>query len=311
MLPAIQAAREAARRTQCQNNLKQIGLAFLNHESTQKHMPSSGWGWRWQGDPDRGYGESQPGGWAYNVIAFMEESAIHDAGEGITVPASRQAAMKAAVSTPIPIFNCPSRRQALAYPLVRNGNLANNLTACVEGSCVVARSDYQANSGNTNAEEPNFPDTEAQAATWDWRYFPPGANIPQTGITYQHREIRLAQITDGTSKTAMVGEKYRNPDRYLDGNDPADDQNIFVAHDRDVNGYTYLGITSAAKPDFKFIENVRTYAARARPAGLFFRLSFRQLPHGRNQHGLLRRLGADGRLQHQPAGIRVDGRPQR
>jgi prepilin-type N-terminal cleavage/methylation domain-containing protein/prepilin-type processing-associated H-X9-DG protein len=269
LLPAVQAAREAARRTQCQNNLKQLGLAFLNHESTQKHMPSSGWGWRWQGDPDRGYGEIQPGGWGYNVIAFMEESAIHDAGKGITVPANKQTAMLAAVSTPIPIFNCPSRRAALAYPLVRNGNLANNLTVCVERSCVVARTDYQVNSGNINDGEPDGgPGNEAGAATYDWTYFPPGSNIRQSGISFQHSEIRLAQVTDGTSKTAMVGEKYRNPDFYIDGNDDADDQNIFVAHDRDVNGYTYFGNTNPTNPDFKYIDNIRLNASpmQDRPA---------------------------------------------
>ncbi len=239
LLPAIQAAREAARRSQCQNNLKQIGMAFMNHESTHKSFPSSGWGWRWQGDPDRGYGEDQPGGWAYNIIAYMEESPIRDAGKGVANGPARQAARLAAVGTPIPVFNCPTRRSALAYPLAWNGYLANNLTECAQGSCVVARSDYQVNSGNTNDDDTSGPNSEAEAATFDWIFHRPGNYLYQSGISYERSAVRIVQITDGTSHTAMVGEKYRNPDHYLDGLDASDDQSLFVGHDRDMNGYTY------------------------------------------------------------------------
>ncbi len=59
-----------------------------------------------------------------------------------------------------------------------------------------------------------------------------------SGISFIRSTVELAQITDGTSKTMLVGEKFLNPDRYFDGQDPADDQNILLGMDRDVNGFT-------------------------------------------------------------------------
>src|SRR5947209_751219 len=82
LLPAVHRVREAAARAQCANQLKQIGLAFHNHHSVFKRFPSGGWGWLWVGDPDRGTGPEQPGGWLYNVLSFVEGDNLRKMGAG-------------------------------------------------------------------------------------------------------------------------------------------------------------------------------------------------------------------------------------
>ena len=78
LLPAVQAAREAARRSQCVNNLKQLALGALNCESAHAALPSGGWGWDWVGDPDLGFGRNQPAGWVYNTLPFIEFSDFYN-----------------------------------------------------------------------------------------------------------------------------------------------------------------------------------------------------------------------------------------
>ena len=83
LLPAVQSARESARRVQCLNRVKQLALSVMNHESAHAYLPGGGWGWRWVGDPDRGFGNNQPGGWTYSVLPFLEETALWSMGSGV------------------------------------------------------------------------------------------------------------------------------------------------------------------------------------------------------------------------------------
>ena len=166
LLPAIQASREAARKTQCKNNLRQMGIAFLSHESAQGFLPTGGWGYKWVGDPTAGYGEDQPGGWAFNILAYMEQ------GRLCAIPARDSptwkrpihlaaAAMPAhnlkLVTTPLPMFSCPSKRSQPLFPLDPNSAdrriLAYNLPDCTAASgCLVVRGDYRVNSGNRGSD---------------------------------------------------------------------------------------------------------------------------------------------------------------
>ena len=76
LLPAVQAAREAARISQCKNHLKQIGTAMRGHDMAYGFYPSGGWGNKWVGHADMGPGILQPGGWAYSILPFMEQQIL-------------------------------------------------------------------------------------------------------------------------------------------------------------------------------------------------------------------------------------------
>ncbi len=120
LLPAVQAAREAARRAQCINNLKQLGLGALNCESAVKTLPASGWVAYTFGHPDAGVGLTQPGGWLFNILPYIEQSTLYKLQQGKTsgtVGVNLEAAALTVATTPLAAFYCPSRRPVQTYPM--------------------------------------------------------------------------------------------------------------------------------------------------------------------------------------------------
>ncbi len=114
LLPAVQSAREAARRTQCSNNIKQLALGALNHENALGYFPSGGWRYDWVGHPDRGFGKKQPGSWIYSILPYIEQQALHDLGSsGGSMTIENANAQR--IATPLATLYCPTRRPALVY----------------------------------------------------------------------------------------------------------------------------------------------------------------------------------------------------
>ena len=249
LLPAVQAAREAARQTQCKNHLKQLALGCLQHEQVMHFLPTGGWGSSWVGDPDDGFDGRQPGGWHFNILPYIEQQALHDLGLGANLNGIRQT-----IGTPLPVFNCPTRRLPIAYPNIANASFTN-LTAPTPA--LVGRSDYAGCAGdalgNTTlagewgsvgyncGADPYSYSEGVQLNNYQWQQTFTGCDggpVGCNGVICRHSTCRMSSITDGTSNTYLIGEKYMNPDYYLDGESPADDQGWFIGYDYDVTRWT-------------------------------------------------------------------------
>ena len=225
LLPAVQSAREGARRVQCQNNLKQIGLAFTSHLSATRRYPSNGWGYAWIGDPDRGTGKDQPGGWIYSILPYMEQSALHKLGSGLD-PAAKKQALSQLMQSTVSTFKCPSRATDKLLP-----SKPEVVPRNAEWTQQVAKTDYAVNEGDFITDTGEGPETLAigDSAQYAWR-----DTSLATGICFQRSEVRPASIADGLSKTYLVGEKNVSSVNYQTYDDYGYDQSMYCGVDVDV-----------------------------------------------------------------------------
>ena len=249
LLPAVQAAREAARQSECSNHLKQLGLACLLHESSQRFLPTGGWRWDWAGDPDRGFDRRQPGGWIYGILPYVGEEPLHKQGSGSPFN-DEKGYLSLTCQTPLTALHCPTRRPAMAYPNAENPlnimpiNTAARTDYAANGGMALVVTDYDAyylwwNPGNPLGNgDPSFAD--APGFVWP--------NPPQyDGVVYATSMTTLADISNGASSTYLIGEKYLNSDDYFNYKDDGNNTPCYTGYDWDTVRWNALD-QSATNP---------------------------------------------------------------
>ena len=242
LLPAVQAAREAGRRMQCGNNLKQLGLAAMSHESATGRLPTGGWGWWWIGDPDRGTTWRQPGGWIYNILPYLDQQALHDLQLGKAAGSSeRLAAATQMIQTPLTVMNCPTRRQAIAYPMGYWQPYGGATYAYSNMINTEPVNDYACNGGETWVQlipggpgPSSLADGDSPTMRASFQNVAANAN----GVIFAGSEVSMAQVSDGTSNTYLIGEKYVAPDHYYDGVPEGDNAAMYIGDNAAITRYT-------------------------------------------------------------------------
>ncbi len=189
LLPAVQAAREAARRVQCQNNLRQTGLALLNFESVHRVFPASGWTKPGPGNPAGSYLS-----WRVMTLDFIEQPNLareYDTKQNWWVERNLVVGQNL-VST----FNCPSTP---AQPLVTSA-IAKSPRPALSLTNGIASTDYEAVMGVRPQIDPTRYDS-----------------LNRFSVMHRDSRTKFAHISDGSSHTMMVTETAARPAVYRRG----------------------------------------------------------------------------------------------
>ena len=202
LLPAVQAARETARRTQCTNNLKQTGLALQDYHEAQRRLPE-GWLCDAAGSPTPNNENAEKGvgwGWASRILPYVEETALSNR---IVITGSISAASATVRETVVQAFLCPSDAGA-GKPTFKPGEEegANNdhkHPDVTEGDDAYSRTNYVGMFGSNGWED----EDEDEDGIVDEH----GEPYDGDGMFFANSRMPFRHVTDGLSKTIMVGER--------------------------------------------------------------------------------------------------------
>jgi prepilin-type N-terminal cleavage/methylation domain-containing protein len=226
LLPAMQGVRESARQAQCSNNLKQLGLGASQCLETNGFFPTGGWGNTWVGDPTRGAGKQQPGGWVYNLLPYIELGTLHDAALSSYGAGNYNQVNAQQVQQPMGLFICPTRRHVALYPFQTDRSY-NNMDRSNVLKC--SKTDYAINVGTIGDNELTSPVTTlAQGDAYGW------PNEGWNGICFMRSQVLASDVTDGLGNTILIGEKELDANHYTDGTPACDNHCIMAGLDNDM-----------------------------------------------------------------------------
>ncbi|MEM8945220.1 MAG: DUF1559 domain-containing protein, partial [Planctomycetota bacterium] len=234
LLPAVQAAREAARRISCSNNLKNLGLAVLNFESASKRLPYSVTHWGWQeneagngGDPADGILSGDSGGpgysgrgWIVDILPYIEQQASYDqivaaidASNGRDFQAVAKggwgmghADIRTIVSQQLPILTCPSDPSAIPRNDQWHWRQVSELevgTTSYKG--VMGDNVLWTGEGGGSGSGSQYSAADGFGSVPDCHNNTQGCNGLFWRMAY-YDPIELREISDGQSNTFMIGE---------------------------------------------------------------------------------------------------------
>lgn len=210
LLPAVQAGREAARRTTCQNNLRQLAVAVLNHESGSRRLPAAAivseainpgtctgcWNpWAEAQLTSFASGTKQGSSWILSVLPFLEQTAVFSRWDRATNVQGNAAVAQ----TDVPSLYCPSRRSGIRTDRDDHKNLVNTIWrggGTDYGGC------YGRGDGfvNDTADDHRFADTDTPVS---------GSTGNRQGMFLPNAGRLLSAATDGLANTIMLGELQR------------------------------------------------------------------------------------------------------